>query len=67
MSLGRMEWQVVCGEGSHLLLYCHKVGLVFKKEGLAFGVGLGKVGYIGSGTGVVDAGVSKSSLLVASS
>ena len=38
--------------------------LVFKKEGLAFGVGLGKVGYIGAGTGVVDAGVSKSTFLI---
>ena len=41
MSLGRTELQVVCGEGRHLLLYCCKVCLVFKKEGLAFGVGLG--------------------------
>ena len=64
MSLGRTEWQVVCSEDQHLLLYCRKVGLVFKKGGLAFGVGLGKVGYIGSRTGIVDAGVSKSSFLV---
>ena len=37
---------------------------MFKKKGLAFSVGLGKVGYIGFGTGGVDAGVSKSSFLV---
>ena len=64
ISLGRVELQVVCSEGCHLLLHCCKVGLVFKEEGLAFGVGLGKVGYIDSRTGVVNAGVSKSSFLV---
>ena len=64
MSLGRTEWQVVCGEGRHLLLDCYQVRLVFKKEALAFGVGLDKVGYIGSETGVVNAGVSKSGFLV---
>ena len=37
---------------------------MFKKEGLAFSVGLGKVGYIGSGTGFVDVGVSKSSFFI---
>ena len=37
---------------------------MFKKEGLAFGVGLGKVDYIESGTGGVDADVRKSSFLV---
>ena len=64
MSLGRTELQVVCGEGLHLLLQCCKVGLVFEQEGLAFCVGVGKIGYIGSRTGIVDAGVSKSSFLV---
>ena len=63
MSVGRMELQVVGSEGRHLLLYCCKVRLVFKTEGLAFSVGLGKIGYIGSGTRIVDAGVSKSSFL----
>ena len=55
---------MVMGGVCHLLLYCCKVCLVFKKEGLAFGVCLGKVGYIASGTGGVDAGVSKRSFLV---
>ena len=64
ISLGRTELQAVCGEGRHLLLHCCKVGLVFKKEGLAFSMDLGKVGYIGSRAGVVDAGVSKSSFHV---
>ena len=64
MSLGRIELQDVCGEGRHLLLHCCQVCLGFKKEGLAFCEGLGKVVYTGSRTGVVDAGVSKSSFLV---
>lgn len=64
ISLGRPELQVVCFEGRHLLLHCCKVGLMFKKEGLAFGGGQGKVGYISSRTGVVDADVSRSSFLV---
>ena len=64
MSLGRMELQVVCGEGHQLMLHCSKVGLVFKEKGLAFCVGLGKVGYISSRTGVVDADVSKCSLFI---
>ena len=64
ISLGRTEWQVVGGEGRHMLLYCCKVSLVYKKEGLAFGVGLGKVGYIESGTEGMDANVSKSSFLI---
>ena len=64
MSLGRTELQVVYGEDRHLLLHCCKVGLVVKKEGLAFGLGVGKIGYIGSRTGVVDAGMSKSSFLI---
>ena len=63
MSGGRMVLQVVCGEGCHLLLQCCKVGLVFKKEGLTVGVSVGKIGYIGSRTGIVDAGVSKGSFL----
>ena len=64
MSLGRTELEVVCSEGHHLLLHCRKVGVVFKEEGLAFSVGLGKVGYISSRTRVVDAGVSKCRYLV---
>ena len=64
MSLSRTELQVVCGEGRHLLLHCRNVGLVFKEEGLAFCVGLGKVGYISSRTRAVDAGASKCSFLV---
>ena len=64
ISLSRMELQVVCGEGRHLLLHCHKVGLVFKEEGLAFNVGWGKVGYISSRTRVVDADMNKCSLFI---
>ena len=37
-----------CSENHHLLLQCCKVGLVFKLEGLAVGVSVGKIGYIGS-------------------
>ena len=39
---------------------------MFEQEGLAVGVGMGvgKIGYIGYQTGVVDAGVSKCSFLV---
>ena len=37
---------------------------MFKKEGLALGVGVGKIGYISSRTGIVDAGMSKSSFLI---
>ena len=43
------------GEGRHLLLQCCKVGLVFEQEGLTVSVGVNKIGYIGSRTGVVDA------------
>ena len=64
MSRGRTELQVVCGEGCHLLLQCCKVGLVIKKEGLAVGVGVGKIGDICSRTGIVDAGVNKCLFLV---
>ena len=56
--------QVVCDEGRHLLLHCCKVGLVFKKEGLAVSMGVGKISYISSRTGIVDADVSKCSFLV---
>ena len=64
MSLGRTELQVVCSEGRHLLLHCRKVGLVFKEEGLAFCVGLGKASYISSKTRVVDAGVGKGGVFI---
>ena len=64
MSLGKMELQVVCSKGRHLLLQCNKVGLVLKEEGLAFSLRLGKVGHISSRTRVVDAGVGKCSFLV---
>ena len=37
---------------------------MFKKEGLAVGVCVGKIGYIGSRTEIVSAGVSKYSFLV---
>ena len=63
MSGGRMVL-LFCGEDRHLLLQCCKVGLVFQLEGLAAGVGVGKIGYIGSRTGVVDAGVSKCSFFI---
>ena len=64
MSLGRMELQVVCGKGRHLMLHCSKMGLVLKKEGLAFSLRLGKVGHISSRTRVANAGVGKCSFLV---
>ena len=66
MSGGKTVLQVACGEGCYLLLQCCKVSLVFKKEGLAVGVdvGVSKIGYIGSRTGIVDAGVSKCTFLV---
>ena len=47
MSGGRMVL-LFCGEDRHLLLQCCKVGLVFEQEDLAVGVGVGKIGYIGS-------------------
>ena len=53
-----------CSEGHHLLLQCCKVGLVFEQEGLAVCVGVGKICYIGSRTGIVDADVSKCGFLV---
>ena len=37
---------------------------MFEEEGLAVGVGLGKIGYIVSRTGIVNAGVGKSGFLV---
>ena len=52
------------GEARHLVLQCCKVGLVFEQEGLTAGVGVGKIGYIGFRTGIVDAGMSKCSFLV---
>ena len=51
-------------EGRHLLLQCCKVGLVVEQESLAVDVGVGKIGYIGSRTEIVDASVSKCSFLV---
>ena len=53
-----------CGEGRHLLLQGCEVGLMVEQEGLAVGVGVDKIGFIGSRTGIVDAGVSKCSFLV---
>ena len=64
MGLGRIELQVNCGKGHHLLVHCSKISLVLKEGGLAFSVGLGKVGHISSRTRVVDAGVGKHSFLV---
>ena len=54
------------GVGRHLMLQCCKVGLVLKQECLVVGVGVGvgKIGYIGSQTGIVDAGVCKCSFFV---
>ena len=63
MSGGR-TMLLFCGEGRHLMLQCCKVGLVFEQEGLAVSVGVGKIGYIGSRTGIVDAGVSKCGFLI---
>ena len=64
MSGGRTVLQVACGEGRNLLLQCCKVGLVLKQEYLAISVGVGKIGHIGSGTGMVDTGVGKCCFLI---